>query len=196
MPLDDYKEKYNLIFEKDLHFGNKFTPLIHRILNIVNIPLIVRDNLGSNLDKKGHDLTLKPIEIGMRVRKYKYLSYNQFTQDDKERNEMDCDYYFFGYATYKASIDKQFSDLIAYILFDYQDYKKLRDTKIIPCKARMQNKEHSSVWFNCYSLEDIEKNCRIILKSGPIGLKIVHPEKLDFYLHTQQVDLTREEARP
>lgn len=181
MPIDEYKEKFEFMFNKDISFSKKFLPVINSIINSVNIPTRLRDNLGTNLDQQGYDLTLNPIHIGMRIRRYKWLSKNEFTQDDNERQNMDCDYYFYGYATIEASKDPKVSELQAYMLFDYQDFKRLRGTKKIPCKDRIRNKTHSLVAFNCYSLSDIENNCRILVKAGSIGIRIIHPEKLEFY---------------
>ena len=187
MSEDEYKKAYEIPFIRDVKFSGKFLPTVKEIIDKVNIPTRLRDNVGTPLDMKGYDVTLKPIQIGLRIRRYKYLNYNEFTQDDKEKTKMDCDYYFLGYATYESSHDPNRNDLTAYILFDYPDFKNERSNKIT-LKSRQKNWAGSLVWFSCYSLCDIEKYCKIYAKMGSIGCNEIviqkHQEKIDFFPYT------------
>lgn len=184
---EEYKKAYEIPFIRDVKFSGKFLPTVKEIIDKVNIPTRLRDNLGTPLDLKGYDVTLKPIQIGLRVRRYEYLHYNEFTQDDKERIEMDCDYYFFGYANYESSHDERKNEFEAYLLFDNQDFKKERGRKI-PLKSRQRNREGSLVYFSCYDVCDIEKQCKTYVKSGPIGCTETvikkYQEKLEFFPYT------------
>lgn len=169
-PSEDYKKRYEVAFQGDVKFSQEFMPDIQAILNEINFPKEIQDNMGTELNSHGYDLTIKPIQIGVRIRRFKYLSYDQFTQDDKERATMTCDYYFFGYA------DQDETGLVSYMVFDYKDYERQRGERLwgtenIPCVDRRQNKKHSLVYFNCYRNNDILKHCKIYARSGNVAYK-------------------------
>jgi hypothetical protein len=157
---------YELIFQGDVEFSGKFMPTVKAIIGNIDFPKEIQDNAGGGeLDLQGYDLTVKPIQVGVRIRRSKYIRYDQFTQDDKERRIMSCDYYFLGYAT------RDESELYSYMVFDYKDYESKRDTPDIPCRDRRKNKKHSAVWFNCYANWDIRRHCETYICKGDIGKK-------------------------
>lgn len=169
---DDYKTKYDFIFGEDLGFAQRLMPEVIRILQSITLPISFKDNMGTAEDSKGHDLTGQPFHVGVRVRRQKYKHYKQFTQDDKERETMSCDLYFFGYAT----DDEQSLD--SYLIFDGRAFEAGRGTERIPVSARCPNHKHSQVWFNCYDLADIEQHCAIYAQRGMAG--IVQQQLTDF----------------
>jgi hypothetical protein len=165
MDLEAYKKKYNVVFTQDVEISRKFMPKVYEILDGINFPKEIRNNEGTELDLRGYDLTIKPIQLGIRVRRFYAVKWDQFTQDDKERQTMSCDYYFLGYITSDES------GLYSFIVFDGKDYEQKRDAEEIPVADRQKNGKHSSVWFNCYRISDIVNHCRIYAKEGNIGFK-------------------------
>ena len=114
MDIDDsYKEKYELVFHDDLGFSRRMMPYVQKILETTTFPKRIQNNEGTELDLKGHDLTLKPLQIGVRIRRSKYKKFDDFTEDFKEAREMEDDYYFFGYAYGDES------GLSSYIIFNH-----------------------------------------------------------------------------
>ena len=168
---NDYKERYKLRWNEDMGFSIRFMPKIKKILNETTLPKKIRNNLGTESDLKGHDITLEPLQIGVRVRRYAdpvkgtcYVDYDDFTEDDKERNFMEDDVYFFGYSLPDES------GLYSHIIFDHHDFRKARDSDLLRCK-RKQNKEYGLVWFNCYPIWDIKKYSKTYGEYGRIGWK-------------------------
>jgi len=153
--------QYEIVFQGDLGFSRKMMPHAKAIIEQARLPKCIQDNEGTELDrKKGHDLTIVSLSIGVRVRRHKYIKYQQFTQDDKERKTMSCDFYFFGYATSDESC------LQNYLIFDGKEFEIKRNSGQIPIAARMQNYKHSDVWFNAYDLSDIRKQCTVYVDSS------------------------------
>jgi len=111
---------------------------------------------------KGSDITIKPIEVAIRTRRYGNISFDQFTEDDKEKNTMKCDIYFMGYAT------EDENDLYSEIIFDHNDFRRIRDSGLFTVERHGQS-THSKVAFNCYYISEIIKYCRIYHKKGNIG---------------------------
>ena len=159
---DEYKATYELVFQDDISFSRRFMAEIKVILDQCSFGQI-RDNEGTELDFKGADLTIMPLQIGVRVRRQSYKWMDQFTQDDKERMTMSCDIYFLGYA------NKDEKGLDSYMIWDGKDYATHRDNGDIPVADRKQNTKHSLVWFNCYNNSDIKRFCRIYKTSEGIG---------------------------
>jgi len=174
--LNDYKKRYKLRWNEDCEFSERFMPRIEEILNETTLPKKIQNNVGTEEDLKGHDLTVI-LQIGVRIRRYDnsitssykgryicYVNYDDFTEDDKERDTMKDHVYFFGYSLPDES------GLKSYIIFDHNDFRKARDNKLLRC-IRKPNKEHGLVWFNCYPIWDIIKHCKIYGKYGRIGWK-------------------------
>lgn len=165
---DDYKAKYELIFQGDLKFSARFTPEIKKIIGKLNLPQKINNNLGTQKDLEGSDFTLLPLEIAVRVRRAHYEHYDQYTEDDNERDNMEPDVGMFGYAT------EDESGLQSLIVFDHRDFRKARRRGLLKSERR-RNKKHSGVWFTCYSIWDIRKYCKIYGKRGEIGWKGEEP---------------------
>ena len=162
---DDYKERYELRWNEDKAFSQQFMPRIKETLNETTLPKKIKNNVGTESDLKGHDLTVEPLQIGVRIRRFDYKKYDDFTEDDKERNTMEDDVYFFGY----SHTDE--SGLHSYIIFDHHNFRKSRDSNLLRT-LRKQNKEHGVAWFTCYPIYDIIKYCKIYGKYRQIGWKI------------------------
>ncbi|MCW4048555.1 MAG: hypothetical protein NWE89_02345 [Candidatus Bathyarchaeota archaeon] len=177
---NDYIERYKLRFHEEFHedldFSKRFTPIIKKILNKTTLPKKIQDNVGTENDLKGHDLTIK-LQIGVRTRRYDnsrtrspnekyicYVNYDEFTEDDKERDTMEDDVYFFGYSLPDES------GLYSYIIFDHHDFRKARENNLLRT-TRKQNKGHGLGWFTGYPIWDIIKYCKIYGKDGRIGWK-------------------------
>lgn len=158
-----YKEQYEVVFQGDMGFARKMMSQVQEILRNAPLPHPIRDNEGTELNGKGSDLTIMPLQIGVRVRRNFALRWDEFTQDDKERQKMSCDIYFLGYA------DRDEERLVGYMVWDGTDYARLRGTGAIPRKSRTQNKKHSRVWFNGYSNRDIAKHCKVYAIAGRIA---------------------------
>ena len=152
------------MFHDDLGFSRRMMYFVQKILETTTFPKRIQNNEGTELDFKGHDLTLNPLQIGVRIRRGKYKKFDDFTEDFKEAREMEDDYYFFGYA-----YDDE-SGLSSYIIFDHNDFRKARDNDLLRHRKR-NNEEHSGVPFFCYPLYDIFKNCNVIKKQGKIAYK-------------------------
>ncbi len=163
MLTDDYKKKFDPIFAADSQFSKRLMEQVIRILDHLDLPKNIRDNCGTVEDFKGHDLTIPPIQIGVRIRRYNYIRWDEFTQDDKERDTMGCDVYFMGYAT------EDEKSLYSYIVFNYHDFKSVRSTPVCPLADRRPNTEHSLVMFSAWRNRDIIDSCRIYAKHGTIG---------------------------
>jgi len=159
---NNYTDKYNIVWGKDMSFSRKMMPQVKTLLDANRFPKKIKDNEGTALDLKGYDLTIKPLQIGVRIRRYNFNSYDEFTEDDKEKNTMNADYYFFGY----ANMDE--TDLYSYIIFNHHDFAEKREQLKTD---RQQNRKHSSVLFTCYSLYKISKLCEIITLKGNIAFK-------------------------
>ena len=158
----DYIDKYNIVWTKDLTFSRKLMVPVKTILDKIRFPKKIRDNEGTALDLKGYDLTIPPLQIGVRIRRYDFNAFDEFTEDDKEKNTMNADYYFFGYA------NKDETDLYSYIIFNHHDFaEKRRELET----NRQENKKHSAVPFTCYSLWKISNLCEIIALKGNIAFK-------------------------
>lgn len=163
--IDEYKQSYSVVFQDDISFSRTFMKEIKAILDSIAFGRI-RDNEGTDLDFKGADLTIMPLQIGVRVRRAQYKQFDQFTQDDKERTKMSCDVYFLGYA------NKDGTGLDCYMIWDGNDFATKRDAGLIPLIDRKQNQKHSRVWFNCYKNSDIKNQCKVYKIYGNIaGLK-------------------------
>jgi len=139
-------------------------PHVQKVLNGTTFPKRIQNNEGTELDFKGHDLTLNPLQIGVRIRRAKWIKKDDFTEDFKEARQMEDDYYFFGYAYGDES------GLYSYIIFDHHDFRKARENELLRWKKE-KNQKHSSVPFLCYPLYDITQHCKIIAKQGKIALK-------------------------
>lgn len=163
-PTDDYIKEFDAIFHKDSQFSKSIMKQVAQILHSLNLPKDIQDNCGTAEDFKGHDLTIKPLQIGVRVRRYGYVHYDEFTQDDKERDTMNCDLYFMGY----AEQDEQ--SLHSYMVFNYSDFKMVRSTPACPRADRKQNYEHSLVWFDAWRNRDILDSCHVYDFRGTIGM--------------------------
>jgi hypothetical protein len=161
--LDEYKQQYETVFQGDIGFSRKFMPQIQAVLDSITLPKKIRNNEGTELDKQGSDLTVMPLQIGVRVRRNYARRWDQFTQDDKERQQMSCDVYFLGYA------NPEETQLVSYMIWNGGEYEQLRDTSAIPMRERIQNFDHSLVYFNCYSNQDIAENCTIYALEGRIA---------------------------
>lgn len=186
---EEYKKIYEPIWLDDSAFSQKFSLEIHQILSQIKLPIKIMNNLGTFLDiKQGEDVTriIPMTRVGIRVRRYYsetgfcYKTKNQFTQDFKERDTAKLDMYFYGYSNPSET------KLDSYIIFDYADFVKGRKNRKIPIKDTPINRNHSLVPFNCWSLKDIEKNCRIFRKHGEIGclkreLTVTETKLSDFY---------------
>jgi len=173
---NDYKDRYELRFNEDSDFSSRFMPKIKTILNETTLPKKIQNNVGTESDLKGHDLTIT-LQIGVRIRRYDnsltrsyenkyicYVNYDDFTEDDKERDTMEDDVYFFGYSR------RDESGLHSYIIFDHQNFKKARENNLLRT-ARRKNYEHGLVWFTCYPIWDVKKYCKIYREYGRIGWK-------------------------
>ena len=160
--MEAYKEKYNIIWNEDLGFSQKFMPQVKQRLDETKLPKQIRDNQGTELDFQGHDLTIKPLNIGVRIRRHVYHKYDDFTEDEKERATMADDVYFLGFAYADES------GLKSYIIFDHPDFRKARDNNELTWQKK-KNDKHSQVSFYCYSLKDIKEKCRIYNIKEPIG---------------------------
>lgn len=166
--VQDYKDRFSLVFQEDIEFSRIFKPQIIEILKRIPLPRNVQDHEGTELDRiDGHDFSLRSehTSVGARVRRFEFQDYDQFSQDDKERHTMSCDLYFLGYAGPLGD------ELYSYIVFDGHDFLKYKDTEKIPIVARKRNQEHSLVWFSCYRNYDIIQHCKIYVKYGDIGWK-------------------------
>lgn len=167
-PTQEYKDKFEIVFQDDIEFSRRFKAQISRILEEIKLPKQIGDLEGTERDRiQGHDFSVGSnyTSVGVRVRRFSFQDWDHFTQDDKERNTMACDLYFHGYAT-------PFEDgLYSYVIFDGHDYLRHRDTSRIPLVMRKPNETHSLVWFNCYRNYDIIKHCRIYAQHGDIGWK-------------------------
>lgn len=166
---NEYRAQYEIVFQGDMSFSKRMMRFVQRILHGILLPMSISDNAGAPPDFVGHDLTIKPLQIGVRVRRHQFKRYGQFTQDDKERLTMSCDVYFFGYATTGED------GLDSYLVFDGYDYEKHRGTDLIPVRERCENRKHSLVPFNCYDLDDIIGNCEVyamhnIARKGQLAL--------------------------
>ena len=98
--VQDYKDKFHLVFQEDIKFSRIFKPQIVEILKGISLPRDVQDQEGTERDRiHGEDFTLrsKRTSVGARVRRFAFQDYDQFTQDDKERNTTTCDLYFLGF---------------------------------------------------------------------------------------------------
>lgn len=160
--MDNYKARYEFVFQADSQFSSQLMDLVKEICYPLSLPKEIRDNVGTELDFKGYDLTMT-IQIGVRLRRFKWAQRDEFTQDDKERDTMTCDCYFLGYAA------KDESQLFSYMIFNYADFVSLRNTPAIPLALRKQNWEHSRVWFSGWRNRDILNQCRIYASMGNIG---------------------------
>lgn len=171
-----YYKRYHRIVHIDSEFSRRFMPTIKKILNETTLPKKIQNNVGTESDLKGHDLTVT-LQIGVRIRRYDnsltrsykekyrcYVEYDDFTEDDKERNTMEDDVYFFGYS------HRDESGLHSYIIFDHQDFRKARENNLLRT-IRRKNYEHGLVWFTCYPIWDVIKHCKIYGKYGRIGWK-------------------------
>lgn len=169
---DDYKERFELRWNEDKAFSQQFMSGIKKTLNETVLPKKIKDNVGTEDDLKGHDLTIDTkFQTGVRIRRYSnpetgfcYVDCDDFTEDDKERDTMRDDIYFFGY----SHLDE--SGLHSHIIFDHHDFRKARDNGWLR-STRRKNKEHGLVWFTCYPIWDIIKHCKIYGKYGRIGWK-------------------------
>lgn len=157
--------EYDAWWEKDSSFSEKMMPQVKKILDTIEFPKRIQDNVGTHLDLKGYDLTIKPLQIGVRLRRYRYKKFDEFTEDDKEKDTMTSDYYFFGYATPNEE------DVYSYLLFNHKDFEKHRSEYKI---SRQRNEEHSDRWFTTYPLYSIYETCQIIGLKGPIAWKDDH----------------------
>lgn len=163
MSMDDYKAHYEIVFQSDFKLSNQLMDLVKGIIQSLNLPREIRDNVGTELDFEGYDLTIKPVQIGVRVRRFRWAQRDEFTQDDQERDTMTCDYYFLGYAT------KDELQLFSYMVFNYADFVSLRSTLAIPLAFRKRNWKHSRVWFSGWRNRDILDHCRIYAQMGNVG---------------------------
>ena len=159
---DDYKAKYNFIWLDDFGFSQKFTPQITEILSKLPLPKKIQDNLGTQKDRDGSDLTVLPLDIGVRVRRASYTHFDEYTEDDKERDTMEPDIGVYGYAT------EDESKLQSLVVFDHHDFRKARKRGLLR-STREQNRKHSLVQFTCYPISDIIKHCKIYGVGGSIG---------------------------
>lgn len=167
-PTQEYKDRFKVVFQDDRQFSRRFNAQISRILDEIKLPKQIDNLEGTERDRiQGHDFSVgvNYTSVGARVRRFPFQDWDQFTQDDKERNTMACDLYFHGYAMWGEN------ELHSYMIFDGHDYLKHRDTPRIPLIGRRRNKEHSLVWFNCYHNHDIIKHCQVYAKYGDIGWK-------------------------
>ena len=161
---DKYKETYETIWHTDLKFSENLKKNILGIIDTVNLPKNFKDNLGTEDDLKGRDITINPIQIGIRTRRFSFYGFDQFTEDDKERDTMKCDIYFFGYAT-----DDE-KDLYSCIIFDHNDFRQARDSGSFNIERSSQRK-HSQVVFTSYYISEIIEHCKIYYKKGNIGFR-------------------------
>ncbi len=158
---DDYKKRYEIRWNEDLNFSKRFTPIIMEILDKTTLPKKIKDNVGTESNLKGHDLTVT-LQIGVRIRRYSYVDFDDFTEDDKERDTMEDHVYFFGYSLQDES------GLYSYIIFDHHDFRKARENNLLRT-TRRRNRKHGLAWFTCYPTWDIRKHCKIYGESGEIG---------------------------
>ena len=161
---DKYKATYETTWKTDLRFSENLKKKILEIIDTINLPKNFKDNLGTDDDLKGRDITIKPIQIGIRTRRFSYYGFDQFTEDDKERDTMKCDIYFFGYAT-----DDE-NDLYSCIIFDHNDFRRARDAVLFTIERSSQRK-HSQVVFTSYYISEIIEHCKIYHKKGKIGFR-------------------------
>ncbi len=159
---ENYKEKYKIIWLDDFGFSQKFTPQIKEIISKLPLPKNIQDNLGTQKDRDGSDLTVRPLEIGVRVRRASYTHFDEYTEDDKERDTMKPDIGIYGYATPDES------KLQSLIVFDHHDFRKARKRGLLK-STRNRNTKHSLVWFTCYPISDIIEHCKIYGIGGSIG---------------------------
>ena len=166
---DDYKRAYEYRWIIDTDFSEQLKPKIIDIIKQIPLPRNVQDNIGTEDDKrKGYDLTINPLptQVAVRIRRNKYKNYDEFTEDDKERDTMKPDVYFFCYAT----LDE--NDIESLLYFNHRDFRKAREKKLFT-ETRKQNSKHSKVWFTGYPLSEINKYCATYARKGKIAWKIL-----------------------
>ncbi len=161
---DDYKAKYELVFQGDVAFSRKFNDEINEFIEGVALPKKPVNNFWTPKDLQGSDLSTTGLEIGVRIRRAKYRRFEDFTEDDKERDTQTPDIEVFGY----ASPDE--SKLNSLIVFDHRDFRKARNAGLLRTQRR-QNRKHSGVWFTSYPIWDIKNHCTIYGFFGTIGWK-------------------------
>jgi len=164
--LEEYKAHFQPVFTKDLNFSKKFYKETNAII-MRNLSFLI-NNETNNLeqDQKGYDRTLKipTINYGVRIRRQQYQHYWEFTVDEQEwRKPTYPHIYLYGYG--ELNDQQKPKPLSAYILFDYQKFRKLAKQNIIKHSIQ-QNQKHSLVRFLCFKLEDIFKHNLVIDYSG------------------------------
>jgi len=159
----------------DLELSNKFMPLVIDILKRFFSFNSLTDNQGTEKDRQGKDITLingnEKINIGVRIRRWCnpekpkiiYHKYDEYTEDDKERDTMTCDWHFYAY------VNEKYTDFYSWILFDHSDFVEGKKNKLL-LVGREKNQDHSTVCFSTYPLCLIKKYCAHV-SFGNIGKK-------------------------
>uniref|UniRef100_A0A6M3MCR9 Uncharacterized protein n=1 Tax=viral metagenome TaxID=1070528 RepID=A0A6M3MCR9_9ZZZZ len=166
----EYIDEYDEIWKESLHFSRILMPEIKKHLSLFTGCTKITDNEGTEIDKnEGKDITcIMPFEdnltFGVRVRSYKHKKFDEYTEDDKERDNHNPDFHFYGYA------DRHNKKLYSFIIFHHGEFINGKKTKKIWISDRRQNEKYSKVWFTCYPLRQIAENC-YSFRYGKIGWK-------------------------
>jgi hypothetical protein len=152
-------------FPPDIDLARAFMPLTTEYLAQVIKFDKWEDNENTQLDKEGMDISLIRDKatihtIGVRVRRYRsihnpkiiYHKYDDYTEDDKERDTMTCDWHFYAY------LNEKHDNFLSAILFLHDDFIRAKKENKFTTK-RYKNKNHSDRWFTCYPFSQIKQYC-------------------------------------
>lgn len=169
MTFDAYKEKYQTIFDNDFKFSKEYSRDANQILLSELATIIDYENQINGqphpLDQQGYDRKINiSFGFGVRTRDKKWLWLAEFTVDYKEWHHEINDphyYYFYAYAQRPPEPHK----INFWMVFDYRRLKTLCKQGLIK-PNRGKNKEHSTVGFFGFSIQDLAKNRLIIAYGG------------------------------
>jgi len=164
--LEEYYNRYKLVFTKDFGYSRGFTQSVNAIImrNLAEIHDHEKRTTEQDQikDSQGADRTIKipAFTCGIRVRRPTYVKFADFTMDTKEyTNLKQPEYYIAGY----GRLDRK--TLSFYMFWNQRQFIKLaRENKIkhsVEC-----NKEHSGVSFLAWKFQDIFDRCEILECGG------------------------------
>lgn len=166
---EDYKTRYNLVFNKDFDFSRAYSKDANKVMLQELATIIDYETQVSGqphpMDQQGYDRKINiSFGFGTRTRNRKDAHFADFTVDYKEYSHIIEDphyYYFYAYAQPPPFIHK----LNFWMIFDYRGLKRLHRQGIIkPTSER--NNQHSTVGFFGFKIADLFKNNLIIAYEG------------------------------